>query len=602
MVAIDLKSLINRLDDHCRRALEAAAGLTLSRTHYNVEIEHWLIKLSEGTDTDVAAIYRQYDVDHGRFLSDLNKSLDKMKTGNSRAPSLSPEIVDLGKQAWLLASVEQGLSKVRSGHIIWALLADETLARRAREASGQLLKINPEVLKRDMAAITANSVEAQTAPASVDGPPPEIGGDGVPRAAGSAALDQYTYDLTARARAGKIDPILGRDFEIRQAIDILTRRRQNNPILTGEAGAIVLGKTNLHELSMGWTSDNWAFGAVRNPYDETRIAGGSSGGTAAAVAACMAPLGVAEDTEGSIRVPAALCGIAGFRPTTGRYPTTGAAPISSLFDQVGPHARRVSDLALFDAVIKQDFNPIRPAELKGLKLGVARGYWFSGLDYEVERITSEALRKIQDAGVELVEGEVSDVAYLIERTTPQVQLHDVLVELPKYLHDSGTSVTFAQLIALASPELQAFFAEFGAGGRGFVTEQAYRAACDTHLPPLRRNFHDYFARTGVAAIVFPATMVPATPIGQDQEVIINGKKIPFVTAIARNIAPGSTAGLPGLVLPAGLTKSGLPVALEFDGPAQTDRQLLALGLSVEGLLGQLPSPASLRCLPGARPI
>ena len=245
MVAIDLKSLINRLDDHCRRALEAAAGLTLSRTHYNVEIEHWLIKLAEGTDTDVAAIFRQYEVDHGRFLSDLNRGLDKMKTGNSRAPSLSPEIVDLGKQAWLLASVEQGLSRIRSGHILWALLADETLARRAREASGQLLKIQPDILKRDMAVITANSVEAQTAPAAIDGPAPgEPGADGVARPSGSGALELYTYDLTARAKAGKIDPILGRDFEIRQAIDILTRRRQNNPILTGEAG---VGKTAVVE-------------------------------------------------------------------------------------------------------------------------------------------------------------------------------------------------------------------------------------------------------------------------------------------------------------------------------------------------------------------
>ncbi len=245
MVAIDLKSLINRLDDHCRRALEAAAGLTLSRTHYNVEIEHWLIKLAEGTDTDIAAIFRQYDVDRGRFLSDLNKNLDKMKTGNSRAPSLSPEIVDLGKQAWLLASVEQGLSRVRSGHLLWALLADETLARRAREASGQLLKINHDILKRDFAVITANSVEAQTAPAAADGAASGgAGGDAVARPGGSGALDLYTYDLTARAKAGKIDPILGRDFEIRQAIDILTRRRQNNPILTGEAG---VGKTAVVE-------------------------------------------------------------------------------------------------------------------------------------------------------------------------------------------------------------------------------------------------------------------------------------------------------------------------------------------------------------------
>ncbi len=121
-----------------------------------------------------------------------------------------------------------------------------------------------------------------------------------------------------------------------------------------DAGAIVLGKTNLHELSFGWTSNNHAFGPVHNPYDATRIPGGSSGGTGAAIAARMAPLGVAEDTEGSIRVPAAMCGIAGFRPTTRRYPTVGTAPISPLFDQVGPHARSVADLALFDAVAAGD--------------------------------------------------------------------------------------------------------------------------------------------------------------------------------------------------------------------------------------------------------
>ena len=245
MIAVDVRSLIGRLDEHCRRALEAAAGLTLSRTHYNVEIEHWLIKLAEGTDTDIAAILRHYDIDHGRFLSDLNKGLDKMKTGNSRAPGLAPDTVDLAKQAWLLASVEYNLSRLRSGHLLWALLADETLARRAREASSQLLKIQPEMLKRDLATITANSVEAQSVAQAADGAAAEPGGEpGMPRPAGSAALDQFTYDLTARARAGKIDPILGRDFEIRQAIDILTRRRQNNPILTGEAG---VGKTAVVE-------------------------------------------------------------------------------------------------------------------------------------------------------------------------------------------------------------------------------------------------------------------------------------------------------------------------------------------------------------------
>jgi type VI secretion system protein VasG len=245
MAAIDLKALVGRFNEHCRRSLEAAAGLTLSRSHYNVELEHWLIKLADGADTDIAAILRHYDADHGRLMADLNRGLDRMKTGNARAPSLSPEIVEVAKQAWLLASVEHGLTKMRSGHLLWAMLADETVSRHVRDSSGQFGKIQADALKRDLLTITANSTEAASATTSVEGAPAGAGGDeGAPRSGSSAALDQFTIDLTAKARAGKIDPILGRDTEIRQVVDILTRRRQNNPILTGEAG---VGKTAVVE-------------------------------------------------------------------------------------------------------------------------------------------------------------------------------------------------------------------------------------------------------------------------------------------------------------------------------------------------------------------
>ncbi len=370
------------------------------------------------------------------------------------------------------------------------------------------------------------------------------------------------------------------------------RPKEDAPIVRKlvDAGAIVLGKTNLHELSFGWTSNNLAFGAVHNPYDPSRIPGGSSGGTAVAVAARMAPLGVAEDTEGSIRVPAAMCGITGFRPTTTRYPSAGVVPITTLFDQVGPHARSVGDLALFDSVASGDWSPIRPTELKGVKLGVARGYWFSDLDAEVERIASEALRKLQDAGVELVEAEVPELARLIQLTTNPIQNHDVRYTLKKYLEDYQAGITFDQVVALASADVKRDLRDVLPGGKFFVPDAVYQTARDVHLPRLRENFRDYFAQTGVAAVVFPATMVPPTPIGQDVEVMIRGKKIPFETAVSRNIAPGSTAGLPGLVLPAGLTPRGLPVALEFDGPSGTDRALLALGSSVERVLGHLLGP------------
>ncbi len=243
MAAIDLKSLVGRLNEACRRALEAAAGLTLSRTHYNVELEHWLLKLVDIADGDMVAIFRHYQVDEGRFRADLNRSLDRMKTGNSRAPSLAPDIVELVKAAWLMASVEHHLPQVRSGHLIWALLADETLGRRARDASSQFLRIPPDTLKNDFAAVTGGSSEAQAAVAA-DTSEPGSASDGATVSAKSGALGQFTIDLTAQARAGKIDPILGRDSEIRQVVDILTRRRQNNPILTGEAG---VGKTAVVE-------------------------------------------------------------------------------------------------------------------------------------------------------------------------------------------------------------------------------------------------------------------------------------------------------------------------------------------------------------------
>lgn len=239
MAAIELKALIGRLDAHCRRALEGAASLTLSRSHYNVEIEHWLLKLAEAPDADLSIALLHYEADQGRLQADIVRALERLKTGNAREPSLAPEIVEWMKQAWLLASVEQGTASLRSGHLLWALLADETLARRAREISPQLLRVPADALKRDFATVTANSVEAGGA-APLGGAVPS----GNPSRAGGGALGQYTIDLTAEARAGRIDPILGRDAEIRAVIDILTRRRQNNPILTGEAG---VGKTAVVE-------------------------------------------------------------------------------------------------------------------------------------------------------------------------------------------------------------------------------------------------------------------------------------------------------------------------------------------------------------------
>lgn len=245
MVAIDLKSLVGRMNALTRRQLEAAAGLTLSRTHYNVEIEHVLMKLVETSGSDVAAVLRKGGVDAGRVANEITRALDKFKTGNSRAPSLSPDIVTWLREAWLLTSLESGSAKIRSGHLLAALLNDETLGRTVKESAPSLLNLPADAVRRNLGEMAEGSEEA----AEAANEPAGGGGAGGAPAAGEAPrsggpLDQYCTELVAQAKAGKIDPILGRDGEIRQMVDILTRRRQNNPILTGEAG---VGKTAVVE-------------------------------------------------------------------------------------------------------------------------------------------------------------------------------------------------------------------------------------------------------------------------------------------------------------------------------------------------------------------
>ena len=234
MVPIDLKALIGRLNDLCRRQVEAAAGLTLSRSHYNVEIEHLLLKLVEADSGDVAAILRKSGVDAGRVTTELTRALDRFRTGNARAPGLSPDIVEWLKQAWLLASLEGGAAKIRSGHLLAALLSDEALSRAVRESVPTLMAVGAEAVRKNLNELAEGSAEAATAESLAAPAPGRLPTGEAARLGGP--LEQYCTDLTAQAKAGKVDPILGRDTEIRQIIDILTRRRQNNPILTGEAG------------------------------------------------------------------------------------------------------------------------------------------------------------------------------------------------------------------------------------------------------------------------------------------------------------------------------------------------------------------------------
>jgi len=243
MARNSLKSLIAKLNDTCRTALEQAAGFCLAQTHYEVDLEHFLCKLLDAQDSDLHKILRYFEINESRLRGDLARALDGFKTGNARTPALSPRIPKMIQDAWLVASIDHQAQQVRSGHILIGILSDDETARMLLNSAESLRKISLETLSQNLRDITAGSAEDK-AEGSRQGAGAGAADPGAPPAAGTKALDQFTVNLTEKARKGEIDPVLGRDFEVRQMADILIRRRQNNPILTGEAG---VGKTAVVE-------------------------------------------------------------------------------------------------------------------------------------------------------------------------------------------------------------------------------------------------------------------------------------------------------------------------------------------------------------------
>ncbi len=238
MINLNLKSLVAKLNPTLRNSLEGGAGLCMSRGQYNVEIEHWLIKLLDENDIDLHLMLKQHEIDLSRLMKELVESIDRFKSGNTRAPALATSIVDLAKNTWMLATIEFGHSNATSAHFFAALMLDDTTRRQIQESSQELKKVKLELLNKSLYEAVGSTSESKSS------------GKGQQQSSaasantGDSALDKYTVNLTERALNGELDPVLGRDEEIRQCIDILTRRRQNNPILTGEAG---VGKTAVVE-------------------------------------------------------------------------------------------------------------------------------------------------------------------------------------------------------------------------------------------------------------------------------------------------------------------------------------------------------------------
>jgi type VI secretion system protein VasG len=239
----NLRAVIGKLNPTSRNALEGAAGLCLARTNYNVEVEHFLMKLLDASGADFALIARHFGIDKSKLAAELNRAIDKFKSGSARNPAISESVLKMLKEAWATGSLDYNEDIVRTGYCILAIVSTPDLLREINDSSKEFQKINPDALKKDFAAIVEQSEEeAQQAAATTEAA--AEGGQKAKPGTKTPNLDQFTVNMTENAKKGKIDPVLGRDFEIRQVVDILTRRRQNNPILVGEAG---VGKTAVVE-------------------------------------------------------------------------------------------------------------------------------------------------------------------------------------------------------------------------------------------------------------------------------------------------------------------------------------------------------------------
>lgn len=417
------------------------------------------------------------------------------------------------------------------------------------------------------------------------------------------AVREAAADADAKRVSGEQLSLLGLPICVKDNIDVAgiettagTPALENNiatqtaPVVQRllDQGAIVFGKTRMHELAYGTSGDNAWHGPVRNPFDHDRIAGGSSSGTAAAIAAGIVPIGLGSDTGGSVRIPAAFCGLAGLRPTAGRYPNAGVFPISATRDTVGPLARCFHDLDLIDAAICRRSSPIPGIDLLSIRLGVPDAFFFDGLEDEVSRISAQALDTLGQAGVTLVPVPGSAFGELYRKAGFAVTLFETRPTIEEHIVNHGIDVSFDEIVAkIASPDVREILAHILSQPAGEFTAN-YRQAIEIYRPALQAVYADLITGYRLDGIVFPTTKLPALLIGQG-EIEIGGDLISAFDVMIENTGPGSLCGVPGISIPCGMTKGGVPLGLSIDGPFWSDRHLLGVGATLEQLL---PNPWS----------
>lgn len=358
------------------------------------------------------------------------------------------------------------------------------------------------------------------------------------------------------------------------------------------AGAIVFGKNNLVEMSYGLTGLNEHHGQVKNPHNKAHLTGGSSSGAGASVAARIVPAALGGDTIGSIRVPASLCGVVGYKPTLGRWPSDGVAPISHTLDTIGLLARSVEDCELVDAVLTngpgQSSNDV--ADLKGVKFAYAPRQQLIDVDGQAASFFQRALRELAHAGAELIEIDLGgDFHALSAQTTWPIFFHETLPAVREFLAANEVPASFEQIHAgLGEHVKRSWSRSVVPSSPDYVSDETYWNALNTGRQEVRRRLTSIAFRQA-DALLFPTTPCGAPLIENQWQFQVGSKEVTDIF-LSRNTHPSSSAGVPGITLPMGLNSEGLPLGLEIEAAAGRDRELLVLARAVEQVVGRVPVP------------
>ncbi|MCZ4092486.1 amidase family protein [Sinorhizobium psoraleae] len=359
-----------------------------------------------------------------------------------------------------------------------------------------------------------------------------------------------------------------------------------------EAGGIVFGKNNLVEMSYGLTGNNSPYGQVRNPHSRNHISGGSSSGAGASVAARIVPAALGGDTVGSIRVPASLCGVVGFKPTTGRWPRNGVAPISHTLDTTGVLARSVDDCMLVDQIVTKAETVASSdhSDLKGVRLAYAPRQYLDLIEPDIEAHFKDTIYRLRQVGAEVMEVDLGeDFSSITERSTWSIFFHETMEAISEFLLHNDVPTTFDEIYnGLKSGLKDAWGHVVLPSGPGFSPE-AYQTSVSVDRPEIQRRFAEALARSGATALLFPTTPSTAPRIERQSKFLIAGHEVSDLV-LARHTITASIAGLPGVTIPTGVSGNGLPFGLELDGEQGRDRSLLQLARRVEASVGMLSTP------------